>query len=326
MKSIPLAVVLALLLVGVFSSEAQVTNFSIFKVTVYNQTNAAPPVTPNSPDAYYFGAQLNTLDSSNYVDVYFVDPNGDTTYLSQITPYYFNFGSPYFSNKTDFDMTYGSGEYDFYVDHTNMVDHTTYTDSGLVIVPDEDIYTTNIAAFTTNCWTAMQQVDPTRCFTLEWNPFTPSTNTTSYFTFVNVQDADGNTPFAANYLTPDTATTNIPACTLLYGETYTVNVFFSDRQDTQNAGFGDALGTVGFDHLTYTTLVTIPPWLHIFGANNSVTLTWPALATNFVLTSTVQLSPSQWSVVTNTPVTFGCTNSLVLPVVGSSQFFRLSEF
>ncbi len=305
------------LLSATLSLHAQVYNFSIFKVAVYHQSSPTPPAAPDSPNAFYFGAQLNTTNSDGYKDVYFNGPE-DTEFLSEFTPYYFNFGSPYFPDKVSFDAVYPSGGYDFYVDYTNS------TQSGSVIVPDQEFYATNAAAFTTNCWYAMQQLDPARDFTVNWSSFVPATNTTSAYTFVDVYDENAGTePFAADFLTPDTMTTNIPACTLQYGVTYRINAIFSNRQDTENAGFGGALGTVGMDKLTYTTLVTIPPWLQISGAGTNVILTWPALATNFQLEAVGQLSTGVWSAVTNIPATMGCTNALTLPAAASSQFFRL---
>jgi hypothetical protein len=323
MRAILLIVVVAFGLPG-FNLHAQVTNFSIFKVTVYNQNSPALPTAPDVPNAYYFGAQLNSLDASDYVDVYANVPGADSIYFDESAPNYFTFNSPYFADKTDFDSSYPSGEYDFYVDFTNS------TDSGSIIVPSEELYATNVATFATNCWLAMQQVDPTQPLTLNWNSFTPSPGATTAYTFIDILDQDtGETPFAADFLTPGTMTTNIPANTLLYGKTYRVNAFFSNRQDTPDAGFGGALGTVGFDNLTYTTLVTIPPWLHIAPANNQeVTVTWPALISNFELQENNSLGTDDvgWITLTNVPVTMCGTNSVTLPASDGQEFFRLTSF
>jgi hypothetical protein len=320
----PIFLILATLGLSPFYLHAQVTNFSIFKVTVYNQYSPAPPATPDVPNAYYFGAQLNSLDASDYVDVYANVPGTGSVYFDEFAPNYFNFNSPYFANKTDFDSGFPSGEYDFYVDFTNS------TDSGSLIVPAQELYATNAAAFTTNCWSAMQHVDPTKCFTLRWNSFAPSPGTTTAYTFVDVIDQDsGDTSFAADFLTPSTTTTNIPPNTLLYGKTYRVNAFFSNRQDTPDAGFGGALGTVGFDNLTYTTLVTIPPWLHItFAGDQQVTLTWPSLISNFALQEEESLSmdDGDWTTLTNVPVAINGTNSVTLPASDGQEFFRLASF
>ena len=108
-----------------------------------------------------------------------------------------------------------------------------------------------------------------------------------------------------------------------------MNAFFSNRQDTPNAGFGGALGTVGFDNLTYTTLVTIPPWLHITAAaNQEVTLTWPALISNFALQQNDSLGTDDagWTTLTNVPVTMCGTNSVALPASDGQEFFRLASF
>jgi hypothetical protein len=306
-----------------FTARAQVTNFSEFKVTVYNQSSAAAPTQPDHPNAYYFGAQLNFTDGAQGIaDVAISGPVLPFTYLTEGTPIYYSYGSPYYDLKMNFDSDFPAGEYDFQVDYTN------YSDYGALFIPDYDFYSTNIAAFTPDCWTAMQQVDPSQDFTLTWNAFTPDTNTTSAFTFVDFYDDDtGSNVFSADFLTPDTTTTNIPADTLLYGKLYDVNTFFSDRQDTPDAGFGSALGTVGFDNLTHTTLMTIQPWLRIAQApNTNVTLTWPTLASNYVLESVDQLpAPGSWTTVTNIYTPSGGTNFLTLPATGLSRFFRLRE-
>jgi len=321
MKLTLFVAILVCLLAGRLAGTAQ-TNFALFKVTVYNQAGVAPPTVPDSPNAFYFAAQFATPDASAITNVGVVDPAGTNLVLTESGPGYFSFGSPYFATKTNFDTTYGSGEYDFYVDYTN------YPDYGSVTIPDQDFYTTNIATFTTNCWTGMQQVDPSQPFDLQWNGFAPDPAATAAYTFINVQDnLTGDTPFGANYLTPDTTVTNLAAGTLLYGRTYTVNIYFSDRQDFPNAGFGGALGTIAFDRLTHTTLATIPPWLQIAAAGpTNIALTWPALATNFSLSSTFSLSPDavSWFAVTNAPAALGASNLLVLPHATPSQFFRLS--
>lgn len=304
-----------------FSAQAQVTNFSIFKVTVYHQSCPAPPITPDTPNAYYAGMQLGTEDASDYVDVYAVTPDNVTNDLNETGENYFNYGSPYFATKTNFDANYPSGEYDFYVDHAD------YSEMGDIVIPDEDLYATNTAAFTTNCWLAMQAVDPAKCFTLNFNSFTPLPATTSAFTFVDIYDSNGNVPYDALFLDPSTTTTNIPANTLLYGEVYQVNLDFSSRQDTPDPDFDNALGTVGFDNLTYATLATIAPWLDISRSNQDVVLTWPALATNnFALEEANSLQAAYWCMVTNIPTTMCGTNSLTLPICPHNKFFRLASF
>lgn len=309
-----------------FSADAQVTNFSLFKVTVYQQSSPTPPTMPDTPNAYYFGAQLGTEDSSHYLDVYKVTPVNATNYLSESGENYFNYGSPYFATKTNFDANYPSGEYDYYVDYTNCTGDVTNTDFGDIVVPDEDLYATNVAAFTTNCWLAMQAVDPSKTFTLTFNSFTPSPATTSAYTFIDIYDPYGNAPYGADFLTPSTTTTNIPANTLFYGEVYQVNTFFSSRQDTPNAGFAGALGTVGFDNLTYTTLATIAPWLDISRSNQDVVLTWPSLATNnFMLEEANSLNSGNWCTVTNVPTALCGTNWLTLPICPKNKFFRLAS-
>ena len=301
-------------------SAESVTNFSLFKVTVYQQSSPAAPTLPDHPNAYYFGAQLGFLDTQDgVVDVSISGPAMALTYFDNPATNYFNYGSPYYDLKSDFDSAFPAGDYIFEVNYTNGT-----SDMGILTVPANDFYTTNIAAFAPSCWTAMQQVDPSLDFTLNWNAFTPDTNTTAAYSFVDILDPSYNTVFGADFLAPASTTTNIPGGTLLYGTSYRVNAFFSDREDFPGAGFGSALGTVGFDNLTFTTLVTIPPWLRIFPSGGSVILTWPTLASNYVLAAVSNLSLlNMWSVVTNIPTAQAGTNSVVLPASAPSQFFRL---
>src|SRR5580700_5737869 len=63
---INLSLLLAAVLLFQFSAPAQVTNVALFKVTVFNQTSGLPPVAPNFPYAYYFGAQLNMYVADYY--------------------------------------------------------------------------------------------------------------------------------------------------------------------------------------------------------------------------------------------------------------------
>jgi len=318
-----------LLALAVVTLNAQNTNFSVFKIIVYHQISGSIPTTPDVPNAYFFGAQFNTADSSDYLDVYFTDPAnaGVPVYLTQENPYYYDFGSPYYADKPSFDADYPGGEYDFFVDRTDVVDQTTFTDTGSLIIPDQDFYATNEAGFTTNCWLAMQNIDPSQDFELDWNSFVPLPVTTSAYTFVDVySQSDGSEPFAADFLSPSISTTNIPANTLQYGTTYRINDIFSSRIDTPDAGFGGALGTVGLDKQTYTYFTTIPPWLNIAGTpTNSVILTWPSLASNYVLEAVSQVSASSiWVTTTNIPSTLGSTNYVALPATGTGQFFRLA--
>jgi len=84
------------------SATAQVTNFGIFKVTVYHQTNSAQPVAPDFPKAYYFGAQVNLTSPYyySYADFYTPMSMGYPDYMYYSSADNLYYGSPYYSSKS----------------------------------------------------------------------------------------------------------------------------------------------------------------------------------------------------------------------------------
>jgi hypothetical protein len=72
-------------------------------------------------------------------------------------------------------------------------------------------------------------------------------------------------------------------------------------------------------------LSTIAPWLKIAHDGNNVILTWPSLATNYQLeTASGLASANAWNAVTNTPDVNRAINTLTLPAMNRSAFFRLA--
>ncbi len=77
-----------------------------------------------------------------------------------------------------------------------------------------------------------------------------------------------------------------------------------------------------------TELITsVPsPQLNIAPAGSNVVISWPSSATGYQLQSASSLVPPvAWSSVTQTPSNNGTTISVVIPVSGSRQFFRLQK-
>src|SRR5579883_82634 len=95
------------------TTRAQVTNFSLFKVTVYHQTSPLAPTAPDHPDAYYFAAQMNFVGAVQGVqDVTLTGPNLPTSAFVEVTSNFYTYNSPYYDQKADFDAAFPSGEYD----------------------------------------------------------------------------------------------------------------------------------------------------------------------------------------------------------------------
>lgn len=74
-------------------------------------------------------------------------------------------------------------------------------------------------------------------------------------------------------------------------------------------------------------VVAGPTTLRIqFLPDNRLTLSWPTVATNYVLqTADVLAPPISWSYVTNGPVVLGNEKTLTLPLSGRSKFYRLNR-
>lgn len=301
----------------------QIIDVNQFKITVYDQTNSAPPATPNFPDAYFFGTYIDTYASANVSNVVVspLPPGTGELSLNQLAPTYFENGTPYYPDETSFDADFPGGTYDYNYDCTDAESNVFNTDL-YFDTSTSNLYPTTVPAFTPDCWTAMQNVDPTLDFTLTWNSYDVTPGADYAFTFINISDHDTGTFAAGPSGPPEETSTNIPANTLEYGRVYDVGLYFSERQSPNSFGISII---VGWDYLTQTTLSTIPPWLNIAPAGANVILTWPALAANYQLEKTIALSAAgAWITVTNVPNVNGTTNVLALPATNGSAFFRLA--
>ena len=64
--------------------------------------------------------------------------------------------------------------------------------------------------------------------------------------------------------------------------------------------------------------------LSISQQGTNILLSWPASATNYVLESCCYMT-NDWSLVLGTPATDNQTISVILPISGQQQFFRLKD-
>jgi len=314
---------IALVLAG-RPAAAQIVDVNQFKTTVYQQTNAAPPAAPNYPNAYFFGTYVDTDPAYTVTNLIVTSPSGAYLFLNQYSPTYFENGSPYYSNPTNFDNDFPGGTYDYNFNYTDAFTNT-YNADVIFDISTNDLNAASIPAFTPDCWTAMQAVDPSQPFTLTWNSYSLTPGADVAYTFISISDqATGNSTISPSG-PPGLTSTNLPAGTFQYGRVYNVSLYFSERQFPVDYGFGNDSIVVGWDNLTTTTLVTLPLWLQITPAGPNVLLTWPADATNYHLESTASLSSaSPWTTVPNLPTLIGPTNQLVLPASNASAFFRLA--
>lgn len=331
-----LSICFALLLLAVDNRlSAQVLDLGQYKGTVYTQTSPSPLVTPRYPDIYYFA---NSLDADpakalEYSPFMVFTPSESPTngefIMIEGGSYYFSFNSPYYSCKTNFDADYPNGLYNYVTTYSDANSGTPESDNVLVQTPTDDLFSTNLPAYSPDCWTAMQNVDASADFNVSWNSYTAMPGADYAYSFVAAYDSQ-TYEFVFNYSgTPDVTSTTIPAGTLDYGRTYILELFFSNRvtPSVTNEDGSTVSVIVGYDDITDATLVTMPLVLQISQAGNGcVTLTWPSQATNYTLQVSHQLAMTNcWSNVTNAPALVGSSNSLTLPENHPQAFFRLVE-
>jgi hypothetical protein len=316
---------------------AQILDIGQYKGTVYQQTSPSPAVTPRYPDVYYFANLLDAdpakaLEYSPFmVFTPSTPPTNGEFVMTETSLYTSSFNSPYYACETNFDADYPNGIYNYVTTYSDLNSGEPMSDNVLVQTPDNDLFSTNLPAFSPDCWTAMQNVDPSADFNLSWNSYTQMPGTDYAYTFVSTYDSQtfDSTYGGFNFdCTPDVNSTTIPAGSLDYGRTYFVELFFSNRVTpvVTNEDGSSVSVIVGYDDITDATLVTIPPPLQISLSGECVTLTWPSLATNYTLQVTHQLDTNSWCNVTNSPTVAGSANSLNLPAKHSQAFFRLAPF
>ena len=323
-NALPVILWSIILVLAARPAAAQIIDINQFKTTVYQQTNAAPPSAPNYPNACFFGTYLDADPAYSVTNVVVTSPSGVELALNQYSPAYFENGTPYYANVTNFDTDYPGGTYEYNFNYTDAYSNT-YNADVIFDISTNDLNAAAIPAFTPACWTAMQAVDPAQPFTLTWNTYSLSPGAALAYTFISISDQTTGNAIIAPSGPPEIISTNLAAGTFQYGRVYNVSLYFSERQYPVDYGFGGDEITVGWDNLTQTTLITLPLLLQITPAGTNVVLTWPADATSYHLETTTSLAPaSSWITVPNPPTVIGPTNQVTLPVSNPRAFFRLA--
>lgn len=333
MKPYRLNICLALFLTLISSRlSAQVTYIGQFKVTVYQQSGPNPPTDPNYPNAYYFGVTLNS-DPIYAISLPMVFTPSTTTsgefIMNENGPQDFGFGSPNYADKTDFDSDYPNGTYDYFIEWPCAND-TLMSEDVYVDVPPEDLYVSTIPALSPDSWQALQNLDPSQDVILSWAPYTQQPDADLAHTFIGTYDNQTFNSFYGGFnFDCDTDQTSVvmPAGSLEYGRSYTMNLYYSDRlqpNDITNQNNNGVFVIIGFDNLTQITINTIQPPLTLGVTNQVATLTWPSAAFNFELQTTGDLAGGNWQTVTEAREISGSLFVVNLPATDSSAFYKLA--
>lgn len=316
------AVVLLLALLSVKqSAQADVTSYAVFKVANFHQVDTNQPAGLDTPNAYYVGAQLfstNGAEETTNAQME-VDPTGVTYPMpGSPVPLAFFYNSSYYPDDASMTADFPGGEYDFSINDG--------TETAPLYEPATELFTSATPYFTGDTWSRLQHVNAARPLRLCWNQFVPAPGTDVAWIFVRILDPDFNYAYTTNFIAPDVTNICIPADTLAAGTPYQIQLLFSDRAANAGSGFNsDALATVGFDCLTYTSLITIPPLLCIAPGTNAVILSWSVSASNFALESTSDLAVPNWCPVTNVVSVVNCKNIVVVPACRHQQFYQLYQ-
>jgi len=103
---------------------------------------------------------------------------------------------------------------------------------------------------------------------------------------------------------------------LLFGDTESrtnfplVNAFQSNLNGTSDA---------------FVAKISMAEVLKMSRSGQTLSLSWPASATNYILEATTTLPAVSWATVTNTPTVTTNERSVQLPVTGTARFFRLRQ-
>lgn len=76
---------------------------------------------------------------------------------------------------------------------------------------------------------------------------------------------------------------------------------------------------------TFIAKISMGATLKMSLSGQTVTLSWPVGATNYVLEAAPSLPAISWTTVTNTPTVTATNRSVQLPITGPAQFFRLRQ-
>ena len=223
--------------------------YDLFKTIAYDQTSNAQPTTP----AGYFGTVGVTSTSPTDFTA------AEVTSVSPLSPMMlsgsagnFIFSTPFVASKTSLDNDLPNGTVYSY----DISGGTLGTQSATLSTPASDAYSATVPFLTNNGFTALQGVNAGDAITLDWNSYATPTGVNTPLIFVGIsQVSDGSLAFGTsgnNLLTSATVAPN----TLQPGTQYDLDLVYSARIVTENAGFGTGTSFASYDvrtDLLFTT-------------------------------------------------------------------------
>ena len=243
-----------ILLLSPFARGA-ILDFNLFKNTAYQQTNDAQPTTPIG----YFGSVA--VESNNTTDF----TAGNVTSTSPLSPMMLTmtgttgaFQSAFLGTKATLDADFPNGTTYTY----NISGGTLGSQTATLSTPATDEYAATIPFFTNNAFTSLQGANSASSINLSWNPYATPPGINTPLIFVGVTRVSDNTFVAGTSGSNALNSFTIPANTLQPGTQYDLDLVYSARNGTANAGFGGANSFYSYDvrtDLVFTTAAASIP-------------------------------------------------------------------
>ena len=230
------------------SAQAGITNFDAFGNQLYNQTSSAQPVTP-------FGAFFASRIMYNTA--------GDVTAANGMSASQF--------------FTYANQPGNFALAQTTLITPAqlaTYLTPGSAF--SANVTAGNLAGqsvsrtlaalspsavpfLTGTSYAQLQGLNASQADTITFNGFTPVNGANESDVFLTISRvSDGAVAYTAGFLLSTTTSVFVSAGTLAANTAYNLELDYSSRINTSNAGFNGATFTQGFDQRTEVAFTTAP--------------------------------------------------------------------
>lgn len=281
------------------------TVLSIVEYSVFDQTNAGPPIHAFNE----FFAQTLLASNRTASNITLTLPSSVVTNLPEdgLRPEQFALAV--------YNSSFPAGNYTFQINPASLDQQDTVTlpAFGQPNAPQVSNYT------------AAQSVNPSQPFMLMWNTF--SNVGSADWIAITIQLGAATIFEAPGYSQPGalagSATSfTFPAGTLQANTTYLAELAFLHTTLATNSGLVNeaAVGTVTSFAITTTTAA---PLLSINHAGTNVILAWPVSASGFTLESAVSLTSPSWNTNLPAPVVSNTNYVVTNGISNALQFFRL---
>ena len=182
-----------------------------------------------SSNGAFFSSDLNTSIANSYASVSMSYPGpGSPVSLPQITPNDYHYQTASFATKSAMDAAFPTGTYLFQASGPSASASFQYT---------ADDYGLSNPYLTGTDYTSLQGMNPAQAFTLHISPFTTGSNASVSFIFLTIFDyTKGMFVFSDGFLAPTTTTVALPANTLAYGDNFSYEIDFSNRDLVASPG------------------------------------------------------------------------------------------